>query len=233
MQIIEKDNSDSEISFTRKPDIFISYSKKNINSITQISQELNICGIDVWLDDWEIEIGDSLYDKLSKAIENSKFVALLLSQDYLNSKWATAELKQAFAREMRENRKVILPILIEKVQVPAFVEDKIYIDLTDNYYFGFTRLAGFLNGIKPKLISEGINKIKPKNIKAVVEILNYYESDFSMIVDERVFREIVKAGGNQYTQNKVKFYPSDIFNSNVEISARTAQYIINAMKIQK
>ena len=45
---------------TAKPDIFISHSSKDKPAAFHLAKILNYCAIDVWLDDWELEVGQSL-----------------------------------------------------------------------------------------------------------------------------------------------------------------------------
>ena len=116
--LVEKTNQ-------RKPHLFLSHSSRNKDFVVKLGQDLNILEIDVWLDVWEMTVGDSLFDKLSYGLSDSKFICLVISSEFHESKWASNEMKQAFVREMREERNLILPIVIEKVKIPAFIEDKI------------------------------------------------------------------------------------------------------------
>ncbi len=41
---------------TAKPDIFISHSSRDKAAAIHLATTLNFCAVDVWLDDWEIEV---------------------------------------------------------------------------------------------------------------------------------------------------------------------------------
>lgn len=67
---------------TAKPDIFISHSSRDISVASHLAATLNFCAIDVWLDDWELEVGQSLTDEMAKAMEGSRFIAILITENY-------------------------------------------------------------------------------------------------------------------------------------------------------
>lgn len=67
---------------TAKPDIFISHSSRDKAAAIHLATTLNLCAVDVWLDDWELEVGQSLTDEISKAMDESRFIAILITENY-------------------------------------------------------------------------------------------------------------------------------------------------------
>ena len=47
--------------------IFLSHSSRDKGLATKIACDLTLGGFDVWFDTWEVEIGDSLYERVFKA----------------------------------------------------------------------------------------------------------------------------------------------------------------------
>jgi hypothetical protein len=221
MMLIEK-------TIQRKPHLFLSHSSKNKDFVLQLGSYLNILEIDVWLDVWEMTIGDSLFDKLSEGLADSKFICLVISNDFHESKWASNELKQAFAREMREGKNLILPIIIENVKIPSFIEDKIYIDFTTNYYSAISKLAGMIHNLDNRAIDEAVRYYKPKAIKDCIEVLRYAGYEPYIMVDKAVFDEILKLGGISYKENRVRLNPAELLNSPT-LSKRTREYLLKAI----
>jgi hypothetical protein len=41
---------------TAEPDIFISHSSRDKLAALHLAKTLNFCSLDVWLDDWELEV---------------------------------------------------------------------------------------------------------------------------------------------------------------------------------
>jgi len=41
----------------------------------------------------------------------------------------------------------MLPLIVNEVEIPDFIEDKIYIDLRKDYYSGIAQLAGLVHWV--------------------------------------------------------------------------------------
>lgn len=65
--------------------IFLSHSSKDKFFVRTLAEHLNRYGINVWLDEAEINIGDSLTEKIGKAIESTDYVGVVLSHNSINS----------------------------------------------------------------------------------------------------------------------------------------------------
>src|SRR5689334_3358703 len=98
-----------------KADIFLSHSSKDKALALQLATDLNFCGIDVWLDEWEIRLGESLSEALGKAMEEARFVGIVISENYNKSVWTKREYQNALAREEEEKRVVMLPLILGEV----------------------------------------------------------------------------------------------------------------------
>ncbi|WP_236848832.1 toll/interleukin-1 receptor domain-containing protein [Candidatus Thiodictyon syntrophicum] len=61
------------------------------------AKRLTADGVVVWLDEAEINIGDSLIDKISAAIDQMKFVAAVISSNSIGSAWVQKERSLAIS----------------------------------------------------------------------------------------------------------------------------------------
>lgn len=111
-------------------DIFLSHCHPNKPFVRQLAKDCEINGVSVWLDEAELLIGDSLIEKIQENIDKSKFFAIVISKDIQNSTWVKNELKQAIEIEIREDKVKVLPIFLEKTEIPGFLRDKLYADFT-------------------------------------------------------------------------------------------------------
>ena len=82
----------------------------------------------MWLDEAEIGIGDSLIGRLEEAIDETDYLAVILSQNSVQSEWVSREVRMALHREISGKRVVVLPILYNSCTIPGFLRDKIYSD---------------------------------------------------------------------------------------------------------
>ena len=98
--------------------LFISHSSKDKPIARKIAIDLINHGISVWMDDWELDIGDSLSERITQGIDESSHLVLLLSPQAVASHWVNAELRVALKKEEESGRRFLLPLIIEECQVP-------------------------------------------------------------------------------------------------------------------
>jgi len=110
--------------------IFLSHSSRDKFFVRKLAERLKSVGIRVWLDEAEINIGDSLTEKIGHAITEMDFVGVVLSNNSVNSEWVQRELQIAIQRELATKRVVVLPLLLDPVEIPHFLKDKLYADFT-------------------------------------------------------------------------------------------------------
>src|SRR6187401_975566 len=95
----------------RQPDLFLSHSSRDKPFVRRLAEDLTFCEIDVWLDEWELQVGESLHDRIGDALEKSRFAGIILGDNFSDSEWARSELKQALAKERRSGPGSVLPLL--------------------------------------------------------------------------------------------------------------------------
>lgn len=203
----------------RTPDVFLSHSTRDQEFVRKLAEDLAFCEVDVWIDEWELQPGDSLQDVIGQALNASRFVAIVLGDNFTDSRWASDEMKQAFARERRENRVVVVPLLAGSIPLPAFIEDKFYIDLRTDYFSGVARLSALVNDIPRKHIEEAIRAIRPRSIKACIETLRDAGFEPYVVMSKADSAAILQAGGIRYQDNRVRFTPEEVA-ANTEVSPR-------------
>ena len=195
---------------TRTPDVFVSHTSRDKDAALKLAKTLNFCAVDVWLDDWELEIGQSLTEKIAKAMDESRFIAILITTNYNKTVWTKTEYKKALAREQREGRVVMLPIVVGEAEVPAFLEDKIYIDLRQDFFTGVVKLVGLVHGISSFRISQALRENKPERVKDVWRLLESVGFKPYVVLGEDDFQEALKYGGELVTEGYATFYPSSL-----------------------
>ncbi|HAW49991.1 TPA: hypothetical protein DCX16_03465 [bacterium] len=92
---------------------FISHSSLDHDFVEQLAQRLKSDNVDVWIDDWMINVGDSIIQKINEGLEDSSFFIIVISENSINSDWVQQELKAAFMKQMTKRDIKILPVLID------------------------------------------------------------------------------------------------------------------------
>lgn len=95
---------------TKQYDFFISHASEDKDDIVRrLADALKNNGFEVWYDEFELKIGDSLRKKIDAGLINSRFGIVIISPSFVKKNWTEYELNGMVAREMN-GHKVILPI---------------------------------------------------------------------------------------------------------------------------
>lgn len=126
--------------------VFLSYSRKDRVFAKKLAIDLRDNGHCVWIDETEVFVGDSLIEKIRDGIDTVDFVGAIISSTSLNSQWVKRELDLASNREIDEERVLVLPILLDDVELPGFLKGKLYADFRhkDNYQESLEKLLARL-----------------------------------------------------------------------------------------
>ena len=124
------------------PSVFLSHSSRDKAFTRKLAERLVAAGVRVWLDEAELNVGDSLLERISTAIETADYVAAVISHTSVQSSWVQNELQLAMSRELADRRVRVLPILIEACELPMYLRDKLYADFSrpDDFDTPFARL---------------------------------------------------------------------------------------------
>jgi hypothetical protein len=111
--------------------IFLSHNSEDKPFVRELKVRLEAHGVrEVWLDEAEILVGDSLTKKMAEGLTKTKYIAAVLSPRSVKSSWVERELEVAISREISTGEVVVLPLLYEKCELPPFLLGKMYADFT-------------------------------------------------------------------------------------------------------
>lgn len=156
--------------------IFLSHSHSDKPFARRLGNDLRKAGHAVWIDEAEINIGDSLIEKIREGLDDVDYVAAILSNASIASKWVTRELDIASNREIEENRVLVLPLLLENVALPGFLKGKFYGDFTDDekYEEVFSLLIRKLGGAVPAAATHDELEELRAEVAAAKEVAAHY-----------------------------------------------------------
>jgi hypothetical protein len=124
--------------------IFISYSHKDAAFVDRLAVRLAEERVHVWLDRLELQVGDSLTQRIQAALERASAILVVLSPASVESEWCRRELTAGLVRELEERRVLVLPVLIEECSIPLFLRDKLRVDLSGDFEGGLAKLVSML-----------------------------------------------------------------------------------------
>jgi len=111
------------------PQIFISYSRKDIAFVRKLAGDLETAGYDVWWDLTDLRGGDDWPRMIPAAIESSQYVIVVLSPNSAGSDWVEKEYTQALGL-----RKKIIPIMLKPSRVPFPLNTINYVNFVSGDY---------------------------------------------------------------------------------------------------
>ncbi|MFJ5491602.1 toll/interleukin-1 receptor domain-containing protein [Pectobacterium carotovorum] len=123
--------------------IFLSHTSKDKPFVRRLRKDLLEHGVPkVWVDEAEIEVGDSLTAKIEEGMKETRYIGVVLSSESINAPWVKKELDIAINREIASNEVVVLPLLYEVCDIPSFLKGKLYADFTsiEEYENGLDKL---------------------------------------------------------------------------------------------
>lgn len=120
--------------------VFISYSHPDKDFVDLLAAHLIKAKAHVWVDRWELHVGDSLIAKIQKAIQEASALIVVLSNASVKSEWCKKELNAGLVRELEEKRVIVLPLLLEECEIPLFLREKMYADFRTNFDDGIEQV---------------------------------------------------------------------------------------------
>lgn len=149
--------------------VFISYSSKDRDFALKLATDLKSRGLNVWFDQWELKVGDSLIVRIGTAIKAQDYLITILSSASVKSEWVIKELSTGVIRELEERRVVVLPVVIEDCDIPTLLTDKVYADFRRNYSSGLSKL---LDAFPGRLFPSGISMQSRKELSSNISTEN-------------------------------------------------------------
>lgn len=123
-----------------KKRIFLSHSSHDLESVRPLADDLQRAGLDVWLDEREIRVGDRISRKVQEGLEASDYLAIWLTRNAVDSGWVETEWQSLFDDEVKSRTTKIFPLLAEDCNLPRFLSGKLYADFRRDYRQGLTDL---------------------------------------------------------------------------------------------
>lgn len=95
---------------TKHWDVFVSHASEDKDDLARpLAEHLMRLGLEVWFDEAELTLGDSLRQSIDRGLAHSRFGVVIISPSFLRKQWPQIELDGLVARESGGS-KVVLPV---------------------------------------------------------------------------------------------------------------------------
>ncbi|GGZ10465.1 toll/interleukin-1 receptor domain-containing protein [Streptomyces poonensis] len=126
--------------------VFISYAHVDRDAVLRMAGFLNRLGLETWLDSKDIAAGDYIVEEVARGIEQVDLYVVFLSRASLASSWVRHELNTALTLELRGKKPKVIPVLLEKVDLPGSLVSRLYVDASRSLEDGFESLRRLVVG---------------------------------------------------------------------------------------
>lgn len=114
---------------------FLCHRKPDVALVERLAIELRNAGHQVWLDEWEIGVGDSIVAKIDQGLTDAAYLILCYSAAG-PSDWTDREWHSTLHRQLSGHAVKILPARISGGGPPAILADIRYADLVADWTRG-------------------------------------------------------------------------------------------------
>jgi hypothetical protein len=111
-----------------KYDVFISHSSQDKAAVRQLCERLKADGLRVWLDEWEIKPGDMIGLKISRGLEQSRTLVLVMSANASDSEWVTFESQTILFSDPTNQQRRFIPLLLDDAEIKDTLKQFAYVD---------------------------------------------------------------------------------------------------------
>lgn len=192
---------EAPISSNDEPDVFLCHAgEDNDRFAREFASRLQNQGFRVWFDEWELQPGDSLVDKVfEEGLKNAEAIVIVLSANSIYKPWVREEINAAFVKRI-EGKCKLIPVVIDDVAIPEALKSTVYQRVRDlqNYEAELDRIvraivgdrnrpgAGELPGYAQTIALPGLYSTDTRVLQLAGEVA--LEQNHQLIESEEVLR---------------------------------------------
>ena len=109
--------------------VFVSYSHKDLPTVEKLLAALDGAGIETAGEADRGQWGENVIERVNQGGDGADYLIVVLSPNYIESAWCQQELATWRLKEVGVDRPFILPVLIDTIDMPSFLQDRSYFDL--------------------------------------------------------------------------------------------------------
>jgi hypothetical protein len=93
---------------TKKPDVFISHASPDKDAFVRpLAEALRRLGVEVWYDEFSLELGDSISQQIDRGIAASPFGIVVISPSFISRNYTQHELRGLVSRDIDQDLRII------------------------------------------------------------------------------------------------------------------------------
>lgn len=188
------------------PQVYLAHATEDKPVVRPVAEHLMANGIEVWLDEWDIEPGESLRQQMEQGLEGMTHFVVMLTPAALKKPWVAMEIDAGIIRKIG-GESHFLPLLVgvEPADLPIFLRTMLGIRFDPSVPTELKSLVDRIHGVSrkppmgpaPKYVKsapDGLSGWSP----AAIEVGRYLisESENAMLRDPiKTLEELVSGTG--------------------------------------
>lgn len=138
----------------RCPKVYLAHASEDKSMVRPIAEYLMANGVDVWFDEWEIEPGDSLRQKMEEGLGEMTHFMVILTPASILKPWVALEIDVGIVKRVGgESRMLPVVVGLEPKQLTPFLRTMLYVEVDPTSEADLKGLVGRVHGVsrKPEL----------------------------------------------------------------------------------
>ena len=133
------------------PKVYLAHASEDKAMVRPIAEYLMANGIEVWFDEWEIDPGDSLRQKMEEGLDEMTHFMVVLTPASIEKPWVALEIDVGIVRRVGgESRMVPVVVGLAPKRLTPFLRTMLYIEIEPANEADLKMLADRLHGVSRK-----------------------------------------------------------------------------------
>lgn len=112
------------------PRVYLAHASEDKPMVRPIAEYLMANGVEIWFDEWEIEPGDSLRQKMEEGLGSMTHFVVVLTPTSITKPWVAKEIDVWMVRQIGgESRLVPLVVDLDANELPPFIQAMLFLKL--------------------------------------------------------------------------------------------------------
>jgi molybdopterin-guanine dinucleotide biosynthesis protein A len=124
--------------------VFICHASEDKPAARNLANAMQRLGAEVWFDEWEIRVGDSIVQKINDALGKVSHLIVLLSSCSVVKPWVKKEFSSALMQQLSQKAIRVLPVRMDDCEIPPIISDIKYADARQGIEYALAEIEASL-----------------------------------------------------------------------------------------
>ena len=135
----------------KHPKIYLAHASEDKDRVRPVAEYLMANGVDVWFDEWEIEPGDSLRQKMEEGLGAMTHFVVVLTETSITKPWVAKEIDVGLVQQVGgKSRFVPLVVDLDPAKLSPFLQAMLFLKIDPASEADLKALVDRLHGVSRK-----------------------------------------------------------------------------------